>query len=68
MRTKIDIFHHDCTFDEALEVAKKYNLKPQSIDDDEIQYWVGIKIENVETVWFVDREDRDKWEAYWGEK
>ena len=66
MRTKIDIFHHDCTFDEALEVAKKYNLNPQS--DDEINYWVSIKIENVETVWFVDREDRDKWALYWEEK
>jgi len=66
MRTKIDIFHHDCTFDEALEVAKKYNLNPQS--DDEIHHWVSMKVENTETVWFVHRDDRDKWELYWENK
>lgn len=63
MNTKIDIFHHDCTFEEALEVAKKYNLNPQS--DEGIYFWVGVKVENTETVWFIDRKDREKWELYW---
>jgi len=66
MRIKIDIFHHDCTFDEALEVAKKYNLNPHS--NNKIDYWVGKRVGNVENVWFVDREDRDKWQLYWEEK
>ena len=65
MRTKIDIFHHDCTFNEAIEVAKKYNLNPQS--DDKIDHWISMKVENTETVWFVHRDDRDKWELYWEE-
>ena len=66
MNTKIDIFHHDCTFEEALEVAKKYNLNPQS--DEGIYFWLSVTVENVETVWFIDRKDREKWEAYWEEK
>lgn len=66
MNTKIDIFHHDCTFEEALEVAKKYNLNPQS--DEGIYFWLSVTVENVETVWFVDRKDREKWEAYWEDK
>ena len=66
MRTKIDIFHHDCSFEDALKVAKKYNLNPQS--DEGIYFWVGMTVENVETVWFVDRKDREKWELYWENK
>lgn len=66
MNTKIDIFHHDCTFEEALEVAKKYNLNPQS--DEGIYFWLSVTVENTETVWFIDRKDREKWEAYWEEK
>ena len=66
MNTKIDIFHHDCTFEEALEVAKKYNLNPQS--DEGIYFCLSVTVENVETVWFVDRKDREKWELYWENK
>ena len=66
MNTKIDIFHHDCTFEEALEVAKKYNLNPKS--DEGIYFWLSVSVENTETVWFIDRKDREKWEAYWEDK